>query len=132
MDQLLEAAAIVVDSWEWCAQYQQTLYNSLLVEKPQVVDGLTDRDLLEIAMRADRITPAQMWDVVTEQRTIADVVAEYILTTRRRALRMLSAVLELSAKCTDAQMLLEQSSATQLLSSLLTVADMVRHNCKKI
>lgn len=131
MDRLLEAAVIVVDSWEWCAQYQQTLYNSLLVGKSQIVDGLTDRELLEIAMRTDSITAAQMWDVVTEQRAIADVVAEYILATRQRALRMLSTVLELLAKCTSAQMLLEQSSATQSLSSLLSVADMVRYKCKK-
>jgi hypothetical protein len=126
----MDAAEVVVASWQWCVQYQHTLAHSLSADKFDAIDGLTDRELLEIAMLTDYITDAHMWKVVTEQCTIADVVADYVVWSRRRALRMLALVLELSATCTTAADLLRSVNmrrSDDLLSSLVTVADIVRN-----
>lgn len=135
MDPLTDAAETVLSSWQWCARYQQTLYRSLSADKFDAIDGLTDRELLEIAMRTDYITDYHMLKVVTEQCSVADVVADYIVSTRRKALQMMTSVLEISAPCTSATDLLQKvytARSSELVSSLLTVADIVKNTRKKM
>ena len=129
MCELLDAANVIVESWEWCVQYQQTLYRRLAVDKYALLGRRTDRELLEIAMHTENITAAQMLDVFREHRTIADVVADYVVRTHRQALHILSMVLELSAECASGLELLRRARGSkwqQMLSGLMAVASIVR------
>ena len=126
MDAAVKAAiGIVAASAAWCERYEGVVEASL--ERPaDFTEGRSDRELLELAMGTDYITAADMYDVVTGEQTIRDVVRGYALATRLRAMSVLRAVRRALAEEPDLERLARAADAP-LRTAFVTVADIVLH-----